>query len=174
VTGQAESLAGQPAPAAAGLAVTAIGLLVDRGLTVATAESLTGGLVCAALVSVPGASAVLRGGVVAYANELKAVLLGVPSFLLSARGAVDPDVAAAMANGARATLGSDVGVATTGVAGPDPADGKPVGTVYIAIATPAATTATELKLAGDRAGILAATVHHILDALVGALRDYTA
>jgi nicotinamide-nucleotide amidase len=148
-------------------------MLAGRGLTVATAESLTGGLVCAALVSVPGASAVLRGGVVAYATELKAALLGVPAGLLSARGAVDLDVAAAMADGARTRLGADVGVATTGVAGPDPADGKPVGTVYVAIATPVATSAAGLKLAGDRAEIRAATVRHILGVLVSALRDYT-
>lgn len=174
MTGAAEAEAGQARPATTDLAVTAIGLLVDRGLTVATAESLTGGLLCAALVSVPGASAVLRGGVVAYATELKAVLLGVPADLLSARGAIDPDVAAAMADGARVRLGADVGLATTGVAGPDPADGKPVGTVYIAIATPAATSAAGLKLAGDRAEIRTATVRHILDVLVSALRDYTA
>jgi nicotinamide-nucleotide amidase len=174
VTRLGENQASQPAPGAADLAVTAIGMLVERGLTVATAESLTGGLVCAALVSVPGASAVLRGGVIAYATELKAALLGVPADLLSARGAVDPEVAAAMADGARARLGADVGIATTGVAGPDPADGKPVGTVYFAIATPAATSATGLKLAGSRAEIRDATVHHILDALISALRDYTA
>jgi nicotinamide-nucleotide amidase len=155
-------------------AATAIGLLVDRGLTVGTAESLTGGLVCAALTSVPGASAVVRGGVIAYATELKALLLGVPADLLSARGAVDPDVAAAMAEGVRGRLGADVGLATTGVAGPDPADGKPVGTVYVAVATPAGTGVTGLQLAGDRAQIRAATVLRILQLLVSAIRDYTA
>ncbi len=159
--------------AVADLAVAAIGLLAAQRRTVATAESLTGGLVCAALTSVPGASAVVRGGVVAYATELKALLLGVPADLLGARGAVDPDVAAAMAEGVRGRLGADVGLATTGVAGPDPADGKPVGTVYVAVATPTGAGVTGLRLAGGRAQIRAATVLRILQLLVSAMRDYT-
>ena len=112
------------------LAGEAIGLLIARGQTIAAAESLTGGLVAAALTSVPGSSAAFRGGVVAYATDLKAAVLGVPDDLLERRGAVDAAVAEAMAEGARTRMWTTVGVATTGVAGPDPAEGKPVGTVY--------------------------------------------
>jgi len=101
--------------------------LADAGLTVATGESLTAGLLAARLADVPGASAVLHGGVVAYQNAVKTGLLGVPEDLLTRVGAVDADVARRMALGARAALGADVGVATTGVAGPEPHQGRPVG-----------------------------------------------
>ena len=110
--------------------------LAGLGRTVAVAESLTGGLVVAALVSVPGASAVVRGGVVAYMSDLKASLLGVDPDLLAREGAVHPEVAAAMARGVRERLGADYGVATTGVAGPDPQDGHPVGEVHVAVVGP--------------------------------------
>ncbi len=110
-----------------------IGLLTERGQSAAVAESLTGGLLAAALTSVPGASAAFRGGVVVYATDLKAAVLGVPADLLARHGAVHPGVAAAMAAGVRRLMGATVGAATTGVAGPDPADGQPVGTVYIAV-----------------------------------------
>jgi len=153
------------------LARTAIGLLIERGETIASAESLTGGLVAAALTSVPGASAAFRGGVVAYATDLKAAVLGVPDDLLEQRGAVDPDVAEAMAEGARARLGTTVGISTTGVAGPDPAEGKPVGTVFVAVAAPGGTVSRPLLLTGDRAAIRAATVQSALDLLVAALRE---
>jgi nicotinamide-nucleotide amidase len=153
------------------LARTAIGLLIERGETIASAESLTGGLVAAALTSVPGASAAFRGGVVAYATDLKAAVLGVPDDLLEQRGAVDPEVAEAMAEGARARLGTTVGISTTGVAGPDPAEGKPVGTVFVAVAAPGGTASRPLLLTGDRAAIRAATVQSALDLLVAALRE---
>lgn len=110
-----------------------VDLLVGSGRTLATAESLTGGALAARVVDVPGASAAFRGGVVAYATELKAQLLGVDTGLLSRRGAVDPDVALAMAAGVRARLGADVGVATTGVAGPESQDGVRPGTVFVAV-----------------------------------------
>ncbi len=110
-----------------------IGQLTGRGQHVAVAESLTGGLLAATLTGIPGASAAFRGAVVAYATELKATILGVPADLLARHGAVHPDVAAEMAAGVRRKLGATVGAATTGVAGPDPADGQPVGTVYIAV-----------------------------------------
>lgn len=119
--------------AAAGSPARLVGLLVSSGRTLATAESLTGGALAARVVDVPGASAAFRGGVVAYATELKARLLDVDPDLLARRGAVDPDVALAMAAGVRARLGADVGVATTGVAGPDPQDGVVPGTVYVAV-----------------------------------------
>ncbi|RKS77423.1 nicotinamide-nucleotide amidase [Motilibacter peucedani] len=110
--------------------------LTGLGQTMACAESLTGGLVAATVVDVPGASAVLRGGVVSYATDVKASALGVPADLLAERGAVDPDVARAMAAGVRSRLGADWGVSTTGVAGPDPQDGHPVGEVHVAVDGP--------------------------------------
>ena len=128
-----------------------IGLLVARGQTLAVAESLTGGLLAAALTDIPGSSAAFRGGVVSYATDLKAALLGVPSDLLDRHGAVHPAVAAAMAQGACRRLAATVGAATTGVAGPDPADGQPVGTVFIAVSMgPDATP--DVRLAGPVRG----------------------
>ena len=111
-------------------------LATASGTTVAVAESLTAGLVCARIADVPGASAVLRGGVVTYATDVKTLLLGVDAHLLRRRGAVDPDVALAMAAGVRERLGADVGLATTGVAGPDPQDGVAPGAVFVAVSHP--------------------------------------
>ena len=144
--------------AADDVAQALVGRLIARGWTVAVAESLTGGLVVAALVSVPGASATVRGGVVAYATALKHSLLGVDAALLAAEGPVHPEVARQMAEGVRAAaavegLAADVGIATTGVAGPTPQDATPVGTVYIAVATPSETRVEALTLAGTRAQI---------------------
>jgi nicotinamide-nucleotide amidase len=156
---------------AAELAGTAIGLLAARGLTVGTAESLTGGLVAAALTSVPGASAVFRGGVVAYAAELKAALLDVPASLLERFGTVHADVAVAMAEGARRRLDVSVGVATTGVAGPEPSDGQPVGTVHIAVATAAGSAHRLLALAGDRDQVRRHTVEDALELLISTLQE---
>lgn len=148
----------------------AIAELRSRGHTVATAESLTGGLVCAALTGVPGASAVVRGGVVAYTVDLKAELLGVPGALLSERGAVSTETAAAMADGARSVLGARWGVATTGVAGPEPSEGKPVGTVHVAVSGRAGSgeevrAARALMLHGSRAQIREATAREAVDLL---------
>jgi PncC family amidohydrolase len=108
---------------------------LGRGLTVATAESCSGGLVAHALTEVPGASGYLRGAIVAYANDVKEAALGVPADVLAAHGAVSAQVALAMADGVRTRLHADLGVAVTGVAGPDggTAD-KPVGLVYVAVA----------------------------------------
>jgi nicotinamide-nucleotide amidase len=145
------------------VAARLLAVLEARGWTLAVAESLTGGAVCARLVDVPGASRVLRGGVVAYATDLKASLLGVPEELLAARGAVDSDVAAAMASGVRERLGADVGVATTGVAGPDPQDGRPPGTVHVAVATPAGSRVASWTIPGNRAAIRAASVRGVLE-----------
>ncbi|KQY20592.1 hypothetical protein ASD16_20000 [Cellulomonas sp. Root485] len=141
-----------------------------RGWSLAVAESLTGGLVCAALVDVPGASSVLRGAVVAYATDLKGTLLDVDRALLDARGAVDPDVAVAMAHGVRARLGADVGLATTGVAGPDPQDGQPPGTVHVAVCTPDGTTVRSLLLAGRRGEVRTRSVDAVLTLAVETLR----
>lgn len=143
-----------------------------RGWTIAVAESLTGGLVAAALVDVPGASASLRGGVVAYATEVKRDVLGVDAALLAEAGAVDGRVAVQMAEGVRRTLRADVGVATTGVAGPEPQDGKPVGTVCIAVVTPERTASVEAVLEGDRAAIRSATVDRALAACLAQLESH--
>ncbi|HEX6932232.1 MAG TPA: nicotinamide-nucleotide amidohydrolase family protein [Streptosporangiaceae bacterium] len=153
------------------LAARAIGLLIARGLTIGAAESLTGGLVTAALTTVPGASAVVRGGIVAYAADVKNALLGVDAGLLARVGTVHPDVALAMARGARERLGAAVGVATTGVAGPDPADGQPVGTVHIAVSTSWRARHEALMLSGDRAEIRRGTVDHVLKLLVTTLME---
>lgn len=103
-------------------------------LTVAVAESLTGGQLAAALTAVPGASAVFRGSVTAYATDLKAAILGVDNALLDQVGAVHAEVARQMAGGVRRVCRADLGIATTGVAGPEPQDGQPVGTVFVAVA----------------------------------------
>jgi nicotinamide-nucleotide amidase len=154
------------------LARTAIELLTAGGHTVAVAESLTGGLVTGALTSIPGASVVVRGGVVAYATELKASLLGVPSDLLYVRGPVDADVATEMAGGVRRLLGADYGVATTGVAGPGPADGKPQGTVFVAVAGfKEISSEGYLGIVGARQQVREATVRCALSLLVRALRE---
>ncbi|WP_254786937.1 CinA family protein [Curtobacterium sp. MCBA15_001] len=141
--------------------------LTVRGESVAVAESLTGGLVVSALVAVPGASAVVRGGVVAYATPVKASVLGVSAELLASNGAVDPEVARQMAAGVRTALAVDGvpatwGISTTGVAGPDPQDGQPVGTVFVGIASAAGAEAFELHLDGDRDAIRQATVSELL------------
>ncbi|MEV0266854.1 nicotinamide-nucleotide amidohydrolase family protein [Streptomyces sp. NPDC050617] len=147
-----------------------LSLLAERGRTLAAAESLTGGLVAAELTAVPGASRAFRGSVTAYATEIKAAVLGVDAALLSARGAVDGEVARQMADGVRAVLGADWGVATTGVAGPEPQDGQPVGTVFVAAAGPGgAGSVRKLTLRGDRAGIRAESVRMALEVLLGEL-----
>lgn len=146
-------------------AADAVALLARRGWTVATAESLTGGQVCAALTSVPGASAVVVGGIVAYCAAVKRDLLGVEADLIRSRGTVDVDVAAAMAVAARARLGSHVGLATTGVAGPEPLEGKPVGTVFIAVSTAEGVHTRRLMVTGDRVAIRHATTHALLTLL---------
>lgn len=146
-------------------AVEVVTLLAGRGETVACAESLTGGLVCAALTSVPGASAVVAGGIVAYTVPAKRDVLGVPAEVLEAHGAVAGETALAMAEAARRRFGTTWGIATTGVAGPDPSEGKAVGTVHVAAAGEESRAPVALSLHGSRSGIRAATVGHALEAL---------
>lgn len=146
-------------------AAEVVRLLLADAVTVATAESLTGGLVCATLTDAPGASGTVRGAVVAYATEIKAAVLGVDAGLLQREGAVDREVAAQMAQGVRRLLHTDVGVSTTGVAGPDPADGKPVGTVFVAVSGPVATVVEEHAFPGDRDQVRRAAVGAALDLL---------
>nr|WP_296068834.1 CinA family protein [uncultured Actinoplanes sp.] len=155
-------------------AAAAVHRLVDRRETVATAESLTGGLVAATIVEIPGVSAVYRGGLVVYATELKHLLAGVPEDLLAERGPVDPDVALALAEGARQRCQADWGLATTGVAGPEPQDGKPVGLVYVAVAGPDGATMRELKLEGNRADIRSESVTSVLQLLADRLDEAAA
>lgn len=119
-------------------AADVVGRLTSRGQTLAAAESLTAGLFCATVAGVPGASAVLRGGLVTYATDLKESLADVPGAVLRDHGPVAADTAHAMAAGARRRCGSDWSVALTGVAGPDPQDGHPVGEVWCAIGCPPA------------------------------------
>lgn len=144
------------------LAQSLVTRLTQTGLTIAAAESLTGGLVCSALVDVPGASAVLRGSVTAYTTELKAQVLGVDAARLASVGPVDAQVAQEMADGAAQLLGADVAVATTGVAGPGPADGHEAGTVYIAAIAPWGSVWRLLQLEGQRSQVRIQTVHQVL------------
>lgn len=134
----------------------------EQGRTIATAESLTAGLLAATLAEVPGCSHVLRGGVVAYATDVKEHLLGVDGALLA--HVVSGEVAASMAERACAVLAADLGVGTTGVAGPDPLDGQPPGTVWIAVhdVRRGRTASRRLDLAGDRAAVRMGTVRACL------------
>lgn len=147
-------------------------LLVEARATVAAAESLTGGLLGAALTSIAGSSATFRGGVVAYATDAKASLLDVPAALLDERGAVDADVAIAMASGVRRRFGATYGLATTGVAGPAVQDGKPVGTVFVALVGPddGYVVVRSEQLRGSRDRIRRSTVQLALDMLRRRLR----
>ena len=160
-------------PDAQTLARAAVASLIDAKLTVATAESLTGGLVAASLTSVPGASACFRGGIVSYATDLKSSLLGVDSALLAEAGPVDEQVALQMAAGACVTCGSHIGVATTGVAGPTEQDGVPVGTVFVAVWSHARQSGSvqRLQLHGDRGQIRAQAVEVALELANGASRS---
>jgi len=151
--------------------------LTSRGLTIAVAESLTGGLLVAELIRTPGASAVVNGGVVAYNTALKHSVLGVDAGLLAERGAVDPEVAEQMASGVRSALAvegraADIGISTTGVAGPEPQDGKPVGTVYLGFATETEVVSVALRLSGSRDGIRKAVVSESLEQLTRLLERY--
>lgn len=161
-----------PAGPGSGAAAAAelLDALRDRGWTLATAESLTGGQLAATVVDVPGASRSMRGGVVAYATDVKGSVLGVDAALLAAHGAVHPEVARQMAERVRGVVGADVGLATTGVAGPDQQDGFSPGTVHVAASTPHGTVVRTLALTGDRAQIRTATCVAVLREAVAAVR----
>ncbi|MCF8550418.1 MAG: CinA family protein [Pontimonas sp.] len=149
-----------------------IGLALAKGVTLGSAESLTGGLVASALVEVPGASAVFKGSIVAYDLMVKNDLLGVSAALLAEKGAVNADVAIAMAEGAQGALGVDLAVATTGVAGPDPdpVSGAKPGLVFVALAGgELGTMVREVQVEGDRADIRSAARRAALLALYDAL-----
>lgn len=153
------------------LASRLIGELVARGLTVATCESLTGGLVGATLTGVPGASAAYRGGLVTYASDLKGTLAGVDPAWISSHGVINARTAEMMAAGCARVCGADLGLSCTGVAGPDPQDGEPVGTVYVCarLACPDRSPdhrgdPLRLDLSGDRWAIRDQTVSAVLQA----------
>jgi nicotinamide-nucleotide amidase len=151
------------------IAGEAVAAAVGCGVTVATAESLTAGMVAAVLADTPGASAMLQGGVVSYNNTVKRDVLGVPQDLLDAVGSVDEAVAAAMAEGARRVCAADLAVSTTGVAGPNAHDGKAVGTVFIGIAGAGGTQTFPYSFEGTRAEIRALACAAALERLQGAL-----
>lgn len=157
-----------------GLPVSKVADLLDalrrRGETVATAESLTGGLVAAALTDVPGASDVVRGGLIVYATDLKAELAGVDRDLLAQHGPVHPRVAEMLADGARLRCGAHWGIGLTGVAGPDPQNGVPPGTVHLGFAGPGGATVRSVQLDGDRHAIRAAAVRVALEHFADLLR----
>jgi len=149
------------------LSTRVVGALIERGLTISVAESLTGGLLVAELIRTPGASAAVLGGVVAYNTELKHTLLGVEAALLAEYGPVHPEVAVQMAQGVRTALAvggapADIGVSTTGVAGPDPQGGHPPGTAFIGIATADGARAMGVTLTGDRQAIRDGVVYESL------------
>jgi len=147
------------------LAQSVVALLTAAGRTVAVAESLTGGLIAAAMTDVPGSSAVLQGGVVSYSTQSKHDLLGVESALLEVHGPVHSGVAREMAEGVRERFHADLGLATTGVAGPAEQDGKPVGTLHLAIASATSEVDVTVHLRGDRTAIRRQSVVHALDLL---------
>lgn len=146
--------------------------LRQNNLTVATAESLTAGMLSSAIADVSGASTVLHGGIIAYNNAIKHRLLGVSADTLAARGAVDAETAKQMARGARERLNADLGIATTGVAGPDPSEGKAVGIVFIALATAEETFAKLLRFGGNREKIRRSTVAASLKLMAEWLERY--
>lgn len=145
--------------------------LIERGQTVATGESLTGGLLCARLIDVPGASGVVRGGTVAYVPETKISALGVPPALIEAEGTVSAVVAERLAAGARTAFAADIGLGTTGVAGPGPHEGKAAGTVFVAVADSSGVTSQKLQLVGTRHEIRDRTVSAALQLLADRLKE---
>ena len=143
-----------------------VALLASRGLVCATAESCTGGGVGSAITSVAGSSGVFAGGVISYANGVKRDVLGVPEEVLAEKGAVSPECAEAMADGARRLLGADIAVSLTGIAGPGGgSDTKPVGLVWFGLAAPGGVRTERAIFPGDRAQVRAAAVAHALGML---------
>ena len=155
-------------------AARAVALLKDKGLTVATAESCTGGLIAAAITDVAGASRVFGTGVVSYSCDCKMKLLGVSAATLDAEGAVCAATAAQMAQGVRRVAESSVGVSVTGEAGPIAAEDHPVGTVFIALADEGGTVVEEHHFDGDRAAIRRQAAVAVLSLLVHRLEGVTA
>lgn len=147
------------------LAAVVLRRLTSVGATVAVAESLTGGLVGAALSEQPGSSAAFRGGLQVYATDLKATLAGVPAAVLDEHGAVSPQTAEALATGVRERLSATYGLGVTGVAGPDEQEGKPAGTLHVAVAGPSGVRVDSARLPGDRQRVRLLAVTRALDLL---------
>ena len=137
---------------------TLIRALTENSLTIATCESLTGGMICSTLVDVPGASRVVRGGLITYQTETKPLLAGVDEALIQAEGVVSAAVAEAMAQGARERLHADIAVSATGMASPGGPDDPPCGTVFVGVASAKGTRAIGLNLTGTRQSIRRQTV----------------
>lgn len=160
-------MARNPLAEAVGVDVAGLTELVEalksRGETVATAESLTGGLVAAVLTTVPGSSAVVRGGLVVYATPLKHELAGVDEDLLAEYGPVHPDVAAQLADGARLTCNATWGIGLTGVAGPDPQNGIEPGVVHIGVSGPTTAEVRTIGIEGNRHQVRAGAVNAALN-----------
>lgn len=146
------------------LAVRLVAALVEQGLTVATCESLTGGLVGATITAVPGASAVYRGGLITYASDLKTSLAGVDAAWIAGHGVINAETALMMARGCASACGARMGLSCTGVAGPDPQDGAAVGTVFACAWSPERCVPVDLHLAGDRRAVRHQTVAALLAA----------
>jgi nicotinamide-nucleotide amidase len=161
----------EPEPPVGSPAAGVVHALAERGETLAVVESLTGGLLSSTIVEIAGASGVFRGALVVYATDLKSSLADVPADLLEDRGPVDPDVAVALAEGGRKRCGADWCLATTGVAGPEPQGGKPVGTVFVAVAGPPGSHVRELDLDGGRHAVRAGAVTAALRLLIEQLRQ---
>lgn len=148
------------------VASNAIALLQARGLTVGTCESLTGGMICAALVDVPGASRVVRGGLITYQTDTKTLLADVDAALIEAHGVVSGEVARAMAAGARTRLGVDIAVSATGMASPGDENDPPAGTVLVGVASAKGVRAIALHLTGTRAEIRQQTVEQAIQTII--------
>ena len=152
-------------------ALRLVHVLADAGLTVATCESLTGGLVGATITSVPGSSAIFRGGLITYASDLKAALAGVDAQWIAEHGVVNDTTARQMATGCAHTCQADLGLACTGVAGPDRQDGQRPGTVHIAVAHDAQVFTRQLSLSGERKAVRLGTVSALLEFTCHVIRE---
>lgn len=153
-----------------------VAALRERGWTLGVAESLTGGAVASEIVTVAGASAVLRGAVVAYATPVKHTLLGVDADLLAEHGPVHADVALQMAEGVRRAVAvdgrpADVGISTTGIAGPESPDGQPVGTVHVAVVTPLGARSRAYVFEGSRDRIRTQARDAVIELALEAVRE---
>ena len=155
------------------LAKETVSECIEKKATFGTAESCTGGLISASVTDVAGASAVFFGGIVSYDNSIKEKLLGVPAQILAEKGAVSPETAGIMSSGARRALGVDYAVAVTGIAGPGGGTStKPVGLVYISVASESGVTVTENHFSGDREAVRLQTVEKALTLLLEAVRGH--
>lgn len=156
------------------LAKSAVLALKEHRCTIATCESLTGGLICATLVDVPGASQVVRGGLITYQTDTKTLLAGVDAALIAAKGVVSAEVAEAMAEGTRQRLGTDIAVSATGMASPGESWEPPAGTVFVGVATAKTVRAIPLKLSGSRAEVRQQTVKAALEAIIAEAKEHHA